>query len=108
MKGHHGVLFTPSCGSLSATAPRATKSTMMATSLRATTTTMATTTATVTAMVTARWAVLRRDATMMMMKKGDGLDNNVAMTTMATAHQAGYYAHLILNWKNMWQRRNWR
>ena len=24
---------------------------------------------------------------------------------MATAHQAGYYAHLILNWKNMWQRR---
>jgi hypothetical protein len=28
MKGHHGVLFTPSFGSLSATAPRATKSTM--------------------------------------------------------------------------------
>ena len=58
MKGHHGVLFTPSFGSLSATAPRATQSTMMVTSLRATTTTMATTTATVTAMATARWAVV--------------------------------------------------
>jgi hypothetical protein len=23
------------------------------------------------------------------------------MTTMATAHQAGYYAHFILNWKKM-------
>jgi hypothetical protein len=32
-------------------------------------------------------------------------DNNDATTTMAKAHQAGYYAHLILNWKNMWQRR---
>ena len=40
MKGHHVVLFTPSFGSLSATAPRATKPTMMATSLRTTTTTM--------------------------------------------------------------------
>jgi hypothetical protein len=35
-------------------------------------------------------------------------DDNDATTTMATAHQAGYYAHLILNWKNMWQRRNGR
>ena len=37
---------------------------------------------------------------------GDGRDDNDATTTMAMAHQAGYYAHLILNWKNMWQRRN--
>ena len=67
MKGHHGVLFTPSFGSLSATAPRATKSTMMAMSLRATTTTMATTMATVPAMATARWAVSRWDTTTMVM-----------------------------------------
>jgi len=37
---------------------------------------------------------------------GDGRDDNDATTTMAKAHQAGCYAHLILNWKNMWQRRN--
>jgi len=30
---------------------------------------------------------------------GDGPDNNDPTTTMATAHQAGYYAHFILNWK---------
>ena len=39
---------------------------------------------------------------------GDGRDDNDATTTMATAHQVGYYAHLILNWKNMWQWRNRR
>ena len=27
---------------------------------------------------------------------GDGRDDNDTTTTMATAHQAGYYAHLIL------------
>jgi len=32
---------------------------------------------------------------------GDGRDDNDAATTMATAHQAGYYAHFILNWKKM-------
>jgi hypothetical protein len=32
---------------------------------------------------------------------GDGRDDNDATTTMATAHQARYYAHLILNWKKM-------
>ena len=32
-------------------------------------------------------------------------DDTKMAITMATAHQAGYYAHLILNWKNMWQRR---
>jgi hypothetical protein len=32
---------------------------------------------------------------------GDGRDDNDATTTMATAHQAGYYALLILNWKKM-------
>ena len=32
---------------------------------------------------------------------GDGRDDNVATTTMATAHQARYYAHFILNWKKM-------
>ena len=30
---------------------------------------------------------------------GDGQEDNDAMTTMATADQAGYYAHFILNWK---------
>ena len=39
---------------------------------------------------------------------GDVRDDNDATRTMATAHQAGYYAHLIRNWKNMWQRRNGR
>ena len=32
---------------------------------------------------------------------GDGRDDNDVATTMATAHQAGYYAHFILNWKKM-------
>ncbi len=32
---------------------------------------------------------------------GDGRDDNDATTTMATAHQTRYYAHLILNWKKM-------
>jgi len=35
---------------------------------------------------------------------GDGPDDNDPTTTMTTAHQAGYYAHFILNWKNMWRR----
>ncbi len=39
---------------------------------------------------------------------GDGRDDNDMKTTMASAHQVGYYAHLILNWKNMWQQRNGR
>ena len=45
---------------------------------------------------------------------GDMRDDNDAMTTLAAAHQAGYYAPgRILctfnsNWKNMWQRRNGR
>ena len=39
---------------------------------------------------------------------GDGRDDNDATITMAMAHQAGYYAHLILNWKNMRQRCNGR
>jgi len=30
---------------------------------------------------------------------GDGRDDNDASTTMAMAHQVGYYAHFILNWK---------
>jgi hypothetical protein len=32
---------------------------------------------------------------------GDGRDNNDATKVMATVHQAGYYAHFILNWKKM-------
>jgi hypothetical protein len=28
---------------------------------------------------------------------GDGRDDNEPTKTMATAHQAGYYAHFILN-----------
>ena len=39
---------------------------------------------------------------------GNGQDNNNATMTMATAHQAGNYAHFILTWKNMWRRRNGR
>jgi len=39
---------------------------------------------------------------------GDGRDDNDPTTTMAMAHQAGFYAHFILNWKNMWRRRNGR
>jgi hypothetical protein len=107
MKGHHGVLFTPSFGALSATAPRATKPTMMATSLRMTTTTMD----------HDGDSDGNGDGTMGSVATGydndgdddgDVRDDNDATTTMATAHQAGYYAHLILNWKNMWQRRNGR
>ena len=32
---------------------------------------------------------------------GDGRDDNDVVTTMATVHQAGFYAHFILNWKKM-------
>ena len=32
---------------------------------------------------------------------GDGQDDNYTTTTMATAQQVRYYAHLILNWKKM-------
>ena len=39
---------------------------------------------------------------------GDGQDENDTTTMMATAHQAGYYALFILNWKNTWRRRNGR
>ena len=34
---------------------------------------------------------------------GDGRDDNDAATTMATAHQARYYAHFIPNWKKMFK-----
>jgi hypothetical protein len=37
---------------------------------------------------------------------GDGRDDNDATTMMATAHQAGYYATYILNWKKMFDHDN--
>jgi hypothetical protein len=81
-----------------ATARRATKTTMMAKAqwaMTITMMTMATTTATATAMATVRWAAAQWDTTN---DDGNGRDDNDVMTTMATVHQTGYYAHFIHNW----------